>query len=108
MAKRIIYQNEEGGVVMVCPAEEFDVMAVALKDVPKGRPFKILEDTDMPSDFTFYSAWEVHESVLDDGHGADYGTGSDKAVVGWNEDWTPALALIVKTGNKEHLVELPQ
>lgn len=31
---------------------------VAAKDVPEGKPFKIVDVTDIPSDRTFRNAWE--------------------------------------------------
>lgn len=31
---------------------------VAAKDVPEGKPFKIVDVTDVPSDRTFRNAWE--------------------------------------------------
>lgn len=31
---------------------------VAAKDVPKGKPFKIVDVADVPSDRTFRNAWE--------------------------------------------------
>jgi hypothetical protein len=34
---------------------------VAAKDVPKGKPFKIVSVEDIPSDRTFRNAWEYAE-----------------------------------------------
>ena len=31
---------------------------IAAKDVPEGKPFKIVDVTDIPSDRTFRNAWE--------------------------------------------------
>jgi hypothetical protein len=62
MTKRIIYPTDNGGVAIVIPAPEaLDTMTIeeiAAKDVPAGKPFKIVDTTDVPSDRTFRSAWE--------------------------------------------------
>jgi len=39
--------------------------------VPAGRPFKIVDISDIPTDRTFRNAWEVDESILTDGVGAE-------------------------------------
>ena len=75
MTKRIIYQNDEGGVAILTPTEEclatHTIEAIAAKDVPAGKPYKIVDMADVPSDRTFRSAWEVDEASLTDGVGAD-------------------------------------
>lgn len=62
MSKRIIYQNETGGISVVIPTPEYlqthTIEEVAAKDVPAGIPFEIVEDTDFPKDRIFRDAWE--------------------------------------------------
>ena len=60
MNKRIIYQNNEGGVSIIVPAPEcgFTIEQIATKDVPAGKPYKIVDVADIPSDRTFRNAWE--------------------------------------------------
>ena len=43
---------------------------LAQKDVPTGQKYKIVEDSFIPSDWTFRDAWEIAESELTDGVGA--------------------------------------
>ena len=43
---------------------------LAQKDVPTGLKYKIVEDSDIPTDRSFRDAWEVAESELTDGVGA--------------------------------------
>lgn len=78
MTQRIIYQTEEGGVAVLIPSPEclaqYSIEAIALKDVPAGKPFKIVNTADVPSDRTFRSAWEVDLSTLTDGVGSEYST----------------------------------
>jgi hypothetical protein len=60
MNQRIIYPTDEGGVVIVIPAAEcgLTIEEIAAKDVPAGKPFKIVDVSDIPEDRTFRSAWE--------------------------------------------------
>lgn len=92
--KRIIYPNSDGGVAVIIPALdcELPLEQIALKDVPRGVPYKIIDVADMPSDKTFREAWEV--DIDDpDGHGADYGEGSCNRVIGWTKDNLPFIEL---------------
>jgi hypothetical protein len=62
MTQRIIYPNDDGGVAIVIPSPEaLEIMTIeqiAAKDVPVGKPFKIIDATDVPTDRTFRNAWE--------------------------------------------------
>jgi hypothetical protein len=63
MNQRIIYPTDDGGVAILIPAPEcletHTIEEIAVKDVPAGKPYKIINATDMPSDRTFRNAWEV-------------------------------------------------
>lgn len=60
MNQRIIFQNDEGGVSVIVPAAEcgLTIEEIAVKDVPAGKPYKIVDVADIPSDRTFRNAWE--------------------------------------------------
>jgi hypothetical protein len=62
MNQRIIFPNDEGGVSIVVPAPEFmathTIEDVIAKSVPAGKPYKIVDVTDIPTDRTFRNAWE--------------------------------------------------
>jgi hypothetical protein len=60
MNKLIIYPNDNGGVAIVIPAPDcgLSIEEIAAKDVPYGKPFKILDVSDIPEDRTFRNAWE--------------------------------------------------
>ena len=60
MNQRIIYPNDEGGVVILIPAPEcgLTIEEIAAKDVPQGKPYKIINAEDQPTDRTFRDAWE--------------------------------------------------
>ena len=59
--KKIIYPNDDDGVAIVvpCPNTKYTIEQLALKDVPKGKPYRIIEHTDIPTDRTFRNAWEA-------------------------------------------------
>lgn len=62
MNQRIIYPNDDGGVSILIPSSEYlaehTIEELAAKDVPEGKPFQIVDVTDIPSDRTFRNAWE--------------------------------------------------
>ena len=82
---RILYKQSNGVVSVVCPAPKilleinpdtgqlWTIEDIAKKDVPTGYKYKIVEDSDIPTDRSFRDAWTVDESDLTDGVGADYG-----------------------------------
>ena len=59
--KLIIYPNDDDGVAVIHPSPntKYTTEEIALKDVPKGKPYRIIEDTDIPTDRTFREAWEA-------------------------------------------------
>jgi hypothetical protein len=59
--KLIIYPNDDDGVAIVTPSPntKYTIEEIALKDVPKGKPYRIIEYTDVPTDRTFRNAWEA-------------------------------------------------
>jgi len=63
MNQRIIYSNDDGGVSIIVPAPEcgLTIEEIAAKDVPEGKPFKIVDVVDIPTDRTFRNAWEYSE-----------------------------------------------
>ena len=55
--------------------QTFGILAIALKDVPPGFPFWIVEDSEIPTDRTFRDAWEIPEGWgSPDGYGSQYNT----------------------------------
>ena len=60
MNKRIIYPTDDNGVAVIIPAPEcgLTIEEIAAKDVPQGKPYKIIDVSDLPSDRTFRGAWE--------------------------------------------------
>jgi hypothetical protein len=59
MNSRILYPTDDGGVAVIVPAAEcgLSIEEIAAKDVPQGKPYEIVEDSEIPSDRTFRGAW---------------------------------------------------
>lgn len=74
MAKKVIFPNEFGGLSILAPVGDhgIPIEQIALKDVPAGRPFLIIDDSDLPEDWQYRDAWEADFS---EPHG--YGIGHD-------------------------------
>ena len=58
MEKRIIFKNETGGIAVITPTGVLSDEETAKKDVPSGVKYKIIDESDLPSDATFFDAWE--------------------------------------------------
>lgn len=60
MDQVIIYPKDDGGVAIVVPAPEcgLSVQEVADKSVPSGKPYRIINRSEVPLDRTFRNAWE--------------------------------------------------
>lgn len=46
----IIYPNDDGGIALLYPTGLYSVENTALKDVPFGKPFRIISTDDLPDD----------------------------------------------------------
>ena len=57
--KRIIYPNDEGGVSIVVPAPdcELSLEQIAGKDVPAGKPYQVVDASEIPSSREYRNAW---------------------------------------------------
>ena len=60
MTQRIIYPTDDGGVAIIIPTAEcgLTIEQIAAKDVPTGKPYKIVDVSNIPTDRTFRNAWE--------------------------------------------------
>lgn len=74
MTQCIIYKQDNGIPAMLVPTPEcletHGIMAIAIKDVPAGKPFKIIDTSELPLD-TPQEAWVVDEADLTDGVGGE-------------------------------------
>ena len=69
MNKRIIYPNETG-IAVITPTGDLSVEETALKDVPSGVKYKIIDVSDLPPNRDFRNAWEYDFTTDFDGVGA--------------------------------------
>ena len=75
----IIYKQDNGQVSVLAPAPDVlaalgggmdAMMKIAVKDVPAGKPFKIVDHTELPQDIP-QEAWVVDDADLNDGIGGE-------------------------------------
>ena len=75
MDKLVIFKTADGEFAILCPSpsalQTYTVQEIAEKDVPAGLPFKIIDRSELPEDRTFIDAWDIDDSELTDGVGAD-------------------------------------
>lgn len=55
---RIIYPNDNDGVAVVVPAPGIK-QTEALRAVPTGKPYLVMDVSDMPTDKLFRDAWQA-------------------------------------------------
>ena len=74
MTQQIIFPNNDGTIAIVYPTLEcgLTISEIARKDVPAGKPYLILNTSDMPQSYEFWAAWEADFSSP-----AGYGIGHD-------------------------------
>lgn len=69
----IIYKQDSGRMAIVRPTLEalsvFGIDAIAKKDVPAGKPYKIMDSSELPADRSQRDSWTVSDSILTDGIG---------------------------------------
>jgi hypothetical protein len=72
MTQVIIYLQDNGIPAVVMPTQEaldaHGIMAIAIKDVPAGKKFKIIDADQLPQDVP-QEAWRIDEALLTDGVG---------------------------------------
>jgi hypothetical protein len=74
MTQCIIYNQDNGIPAVVTPAPEcletHTILEIAVKDVPAGKKFKIIDAANLPKDVP-QEAWVVDEADLTDGVGGE-------------------------------------
>ena len=78
MNQVIIYKQDNGVAVIIWPTAEaiavYGIEAIAAKDVPAGKPYKIIDASEIPADRSQRNAWTVDDADLTDGVGAEWNT----------------------------------
>lgn len=74
MSQVIIYNQDNGVLAVIYPTAEalasLGINAIAQKDVPTGKPYKIIDTTTLPADRSQRDLWTVDDAELTDGIGA--------------------------------------
>jgi len=74
----IIYKQDSGVLSVIYPTaaavEAHGINAIAQAHVPAGKPYKIIDSVDVPTDRTQRNAWTVDDAALTDGVGAAHST----------------------------------
>ena len=91
---KIIFKNKDNSIGIITPSDEAlsfaTVIQVAEKDVPHNLPYWIVEDSVIPGDRIFRSAWEIDENFgKPDGFGKESNEFTDdllKAYYGESND----------------------
>lgn len=58
---RIIYPNDEGGVSVVIPTMECSSLEKLIETVPEGKPYQVVDVSEIPNDRTYRNAWTYEE-----------------------------------------------
>ena len=68
---RIIYARADGGVSIVTATDEWQgtLDELARKIVPCGTPYKLISQSDLPTDRTWRDAWVLEDGFVPDGLG---------------------------------------
>jgi hypothetical protein len=73
MTQVIIYNQDNGIPAVVMPTQEaldaHGIYEIAIKDVPAGKKFKIIDAADLPTEPQ--ETWVVNEADLTDGIGGE-------------------------------------
>ena len=91
--KRIIYQSESGGVSVIIPTESVEL---ALKDVPEGVAYEIVDVADIPSDRTFRGAWVMGDCCIEHDLDKCKALGHDLRRIQRNAEFAPFDEIIAK------------
>ena len=59
---KIIYTNSDGTVSIIIPAGDVND---AIKDVPSGLSYEIVEDSAIPTDRSFRNAWKQNNKTIE-------------------------------------------
>ena len=94
--KRIIYQNETGGVSVIIPTGELPIEEVAAKDVPEGVAYEIVDVDAIPSDRYFRNAWVADGAAVAVDLGKAKDIGHDKRRAQREAEFAPFDAIIMK------------
>jgi hypothetical protein len=72
--KYIIYKQDSGELALLIPSQDvlqnYTINQIGVKDVPEGKPFKIVDKSDLPIDEPI-ELWTIDNADLTDGIGGE-------------------------------------
>ena len=78
----VIYKNDDGVLAILWPTPEalslHTIKQIADKDVPAGKPYRIIDHTDLPADREARDRWTIDDALLIDGVGGESATYGDE------------------------------
>ena len=83
---KIVFKNKDNSIGIITPSEEAlsfaTIEQIAEKDVPYNLPYWIVEDSVIPENRTFRSAWEIDENFgKPDGFGKESNEFTDEQLL---------------------------
>ena len=99
---KIIYKNN-GVICVINPTGILPIEEVCRKDVPAGIPYLILENSEIPSNDEDFSKWKPNFSKPS-GYGSNYGAGTNKVVVEYDENGFAAVVALENTSEVNGLL----
>ena len=57
---QVIVYKTETGIAIITPAHS---IAEAMKDIPKGAEYKIVDESELPKDRTYRNAWKYNLTI---------------------------------------------
>lgn len=75
MSQVIVFKQDSGVLAVIHPSAEalskYGIEAIARKDVPAGKPFRIMDLADIPTDRSLRNAWTIDDALLSHGVGSE-------------------------------------
>ena len=83
---KIVFKNQDNSIGIITPSDEAlsfaTIEQIAEKDCPHNLPYWIVEDSAIPENRTFRSAWEIDESLSKpDGFGKESNEFTDEQLL---------------------------
>tara|TARA_B100000123_G_scaffold201843_1_gene151804 strand:- start:40 stop:369 length:330 start_codon:yes stop_codon:yes gene_type:complete len=88
--KRVVYKDSDGNIHVRYAWSDYSAVDQGEMDVPIGKPFIVLDQSDIPTDTSFADAWDVDLSSPD-GVGKGYDTWVQEQVAKADANYNPDI-----------------